>query len=224
MVEISASLNSALFWSWKERKKKTKKKTIRWNTLLYNSNMDTKSNHFIDINSKNYVLFFCVGQFVQQPKKKKKITTILLWQELEDFFFITIGSNFAIWLASSFFDRNFLHAFLIIPLRSYENIFLEVSTPQIVLCFLYIRVRRRRSNNAFQFDLSPHIIFSKSPRLNFVGPQIRAWSSFTKLTLSCHTSRLIWFGSQLLPTDAFILRYYWSKDNMKGNIHPLLWG
>ena len=56
MVEISASLNSALFWSWKERKKK--KKTIRWNTLFYNSNMDTKSNHFLDINSKNYVLFF----------------------------------------------------------------------------------------------------------------------------------------------------------------------
>ena len=39
-------------------KRAQKKKTIRWNTLLYNSNMDTKSNHFLDINSKNYVLFF----------------------------------------------------------------------------------------------------------------------------------------------------------------------
>ena len=35
----------------------------------------------------------------------------------------------------------FFHAFLIVPLRSYENIFLEVSTPQIFLCFLYIFLR-----------------------------------------------------------------------------------
>ena len=148
--------------------------------------------------------------------------------------------------------------------------FLEVSTPQIFLCFLYIyiyiyiflRVRRRRSNNAFQWGLSLHVIFPKSPRLNFVWTQIRAWSSFrkfktknafkmrfvssyyisqetaTQLRLTsnlgmvllqkidfvCHTSRLIWFGSQLLLTDAFILGYCWSKDNMKGNIRSLLWG
>ena len=32
----------------------------------------------------------------------------------------------------------FFHAFLIVPLRSYENSFLNVSTLQIFLCFLYI--------------------------------------------------------------------------------------
>ena len=151
-------------------------------------------------------MFFSLCRAVRTTTKKKKNYNFIV-ARVRRFFFITIGRNFAIWLASSFFDRNFLHAFLIIPLRSYENIFLEVSTPQIVLCFLYIRVRRRSSNNAFQLDLSPRIIFSKSPRLNFVGPQIRAWSSFTKLTLSCHTSRLIWFGSQLLLTDTFVLVY-----------------
>lgn len=151
-------------------------------------------------------MFFSLCRAVRTTTKNKKNYNLTV-ARVRRFFFITIGRNFAIWLASSFFDRNFLHAFLIIPLRSYENIFLEVSTPQIVLCFIYIRVRRRRSNNAFQLDLSPRIIFSKSPRLNFVGPQIRAWSSFTKLTLSCHTSRLIWFGSQLLLTDTFILMY-----------------
>ena len=132
----------------------------------------------------------------------------------------------------------------------------------LIYIYIFLRVRRRRSNNAFQWGLSLHVIFPKSPRLNFVWTQIRAWSSFrkfktknafkmrfvssyyisqepaTQLRLTsnlgmvllqkidfvCHTSRLIWFGSQLLLTDAFILGYCWSKDNMKGNIRSLLWG
>ena len=165
----------------------------------------------------------------------------------------------------------FFHAFLIVPLRSYGKIFSKyllhksffVSYIYIyIYIYIFLRVRRRRSNNAFQWGLSLHVIFPKSPRLNFVWTQIRAWSSFrkfktknafkmrfvssyyisqetaTQLRLTsnlgmvllqkidfvCHTSRLIWFGSQLLLTDAFILGYCWSKDNMKGNIRSLLWG
>lgn len=140
-------------------------------------------------------MFFSLCKAVRTTTKKKKKTTILPWQELEDFFLITIGRNFAIWLASSFFDRNFLHAFLIIPLRSYENIFLEVSTPQIVLCFLYIRVRRRRSNNAFQSDLSPQLYFPR-PRASTSsdlklghGPLSQNWL--------CPVILLDWYDSDL---------------------------
>ena len=109
-------------------------------------------------------MFFSLCRAVRttaKKKKKKKKDYNPTMARVRRFFFITIGSNFEIWLASSFFDRNFLHAFLIIPLRSYENIFLEVSTPQIVLCFLYIRARHRRSNNAFQLDLSPQLYFPR---------------------------------------------------------------
>ena len=36
---------------------------------------------------------------------------------------------------TKFFSFVFVH---VVPFRSYENIFLEVSSPQIFLCFLYI--------------------------------------------------------------------------------------
>ena len=140
----------------------------------------------------------------------------------------------------------FFHAFLIVPLRSYGKIFSKYLLHKsffvsYIYIYIFLRVRRRRSNNAFQWDLSLHIIFPKSPWLNFVWTQIRAWSSFRKfktknafkmrfvssyyisqepatqrltsnlgmvllqkIDFVCHTSRLIWFGSQLLLTDAFI--------------------
>ena len=158
MDEISASLNSALFWSWKERKKKKRLDETHFFTIPIWILKVTIQTSILRI------MFFSLCRAVRttaKKKKKKKKDYNPTMARVRRFFFITIGSNFEIWLASSFFDRNFLHAFLIIPLRSYENIFLEVSTPQIVLCFLYIRARHRRSNNAFQLDLSPQLYFPR---------------------------------------------------------------
>lgn len=139
-------------------------------------------------------MFFSLCRAVRTTTKKKKNYNFIV-ARVRRFFFITIGRNFAIWLASSFFDRNFLHAFLIIPLRSYENIFLEVSTPQIVLCFLYIRARHRRSNNAFQLDLSPQLYFPR-PRASTSsdlklghGPPSQNWL--------CPVILLDWYDSDL---------------------------
>ena len=55
------------------------------------------------------IMFFSLCRAVRTTaKKKKKLQSYC--DKSKKIFFITIGSNFAIWLASSFFDRNADHA------------------------------------------------------------------------------------------------------------------
>lgn len=99
---------------------KRTKKTIRWNILLYNSNMDIKSSHYLIIHFKNHVLLFVSNCSYSSKKIILKIETKRQaknrdqlqshwWDKRKNihmFSFTTIGNNVAIWWANAVFHKS----------------------------------------------------------------------------------------------------------------------
>ena len=84
---------------------KRTKKTIRWNILLYNSNMDIKSSHYLIIHFKNHVLLFVSNCSYSSKKiilkietnktqsKKSRSTSIALMRQEKEYTYVFFYHN-----------------------------------------------------------------------------------------------------------------------------------